>query len=118
MTLNKLTINQEKTVYMLFSPNINNNPNSSLNLYVNKSPIHKVNSIKFLGLLIDDNLTFKSHINELISQLKKYIGIFYKLSFRLPASTLKLLYFSIIHSRILYAIEIYANTYATYLHDL
>ena len=118
MTLNKLTINQEKTVYMIFSPFINKVPITSINLYVKNCLINKVDSIKFLGLTIDDDLTFRSHISDLTSQLKKFIGIFYKLSFKLPISTLKILYFSLIHSKILYAIEIYANTYATYLHDL
>ena len=31
---------------------------------------------------------------------------------------LKLLYFSLIHSKLLYGIEVYANTYKTNLHDL
>ena len=36
----------------------------------------------------------------------------------MPAKTLKLLYFSFIYPTLLYGIEIYANTYLSYLHDL
>ena len=36
----------------------------------------------------------------------------------MPIKILRMLYFSLIYSRILYAIEVYANTYITYLHDL
>src|SRR3989442_11569796 len=47
-----------------------------------------------------------------------YVGVFYKLSLKLPLKILKMLYYSVIYPRILYGIELYANTYLTYLHDL
>jgi len=118
MSANRLTVNYDKTNYMLFAPSGQASNSHSIDLVINSKKISKVSSIKFLGLLIDENLTFKFHIADLSTTLKKYVGIFYKLSFKLPQSTLKILYFSLIYSRLLYAIEIYANTYSTYLHDL
>ena len=50
--------------------------------------------------------------------LRKYVGVFYKLSFKLPANILRMLYYALIYPHILYGIELYANTYLTYLHDL
>src|SRR5207245_8045547 len=49
---------------------------------------------------------------------RKYIGIFYKLSLKLPAKILNMLYFSLIYPRLLYGIEVYANTYLCHLHNL
>jgi len=46
------------------------------------------------------------------------LGFFYKISFFLPSNILKMLYFSMVYPKILYAIEIYANTYQIFLHDL
>ncbi len=63
-------------------------------------------------------LSVKIHIHELCLRLRKFVGIFYKLSQKLPPSVLKMLYFSFIYPHIIYGIEIYANTYLTYLHDL
>ena len=63
-------------------------------------------------------MDWKSHIGNLILELRKFVGIFYKLSFKLPTATLRTLYISLVYSRILYAVEVYANTYLTYLHDL
>ena len=51
-------------------------------------------------------------------QFVNILAFFYKLSQFLPNNILKLLYFSLIYPRILYGIEIYANTYMTYLHNL
>ena len=75
-------------------------------------------SIKYLGLTIDEKLDWKVHIQELCLTLRKFVGIFYKLSQNLPQHILKMLYFALVYPRILYGIENYANTYLSYLHDL
>ena len=90
----------------------------NLNLTINNSAIIRVNVTKYLGILIDENLNWKAHIEDVCLSLRKYVGVFYKLSLKLPAKILRMLYFSLIYPRILYCIEIYANTYMTYLHDL
>ena len=115
---NRLTVNYDKTCYMIFSPtNVNITP-LELKLNINNSVINKVASTKYLGIQIDENLNWKFHINELCLSLRKYVGVFYKLSLKLPPNVLKLIYYSIIYPRILYGIEVYANTYMINLHDL
>ena len=46
--------------------------------------IHKVDEMKYLGLMIDMNLTWKSHINYLCKKLSILVGIFKKISYILP----------------------------------
>ena len=72
-------------------------------------------SVKYLEAWIDDKLNWKIHIDYIYSKLAKFVGIFYKLSHKLPLDCLKVLYFSFVHPHILYGIEIYANTYTSYL---
>jgi len=115
---NRLSINYDKTHYMLFCPAMYHTTTPSLQLSINNFVIEKVTSTKYLGVLIDENLDWKLHITELCQSLRKFVGIFYKLSLKLPLKILRMLYFSLIYSRVLYAIEVYANTYITYLHDL
>ena len=103
---------------MIFTPSHNIASGLDLDLCKNNFKITKVSSAKYLGITIDENLDWKSHIFNLSLEIRKFIGIFYKLSFKLPSNILKNLYFALIYPRILYAIEIYANTYITFLHDL
>jgi len=81
-------------------------------------PLKRVTSTKFLGVIIDEKLDWSLHINELCQVLRKNTGILYKLSQFIPQKILKILYFSLIHSKLLYGILLYANTFPTYLHDL
>ena len=118
MLANRLTINCDKTNYMIFTPYKYDIDPCNLNLYLNNMQISKVPATKYLGVYIDENLDWRVHIQSICQSLRKYVGIFYKLSLKLPQKVLKMLYFSLIYPHILYAIEIYANTYLIYLHDL
>jgi len=71
-------------------------------------------SVKYLGVWIDDKLNWKIHIDCIYSKLAKFIGIFYKFSHKLPLDCLKMLYFSFVHLYT-YGVEVYANTYSLYL---
>ena len=60
-------------------------------------------------LPLDHNGT--NQINHVYKKLIKYCSIFYKLRRILPLKVLKQVYFAFVHSHILYAVEIYANTH-------
>ena len=76
-----------------------------------KLPILKINNhiikretfIKFLGVFIDENVTWETHINYLNEKISKNIGIMYKARKYLSFNNMKSLYFSIIHCYINYA---------------
>src|SRR3989442_13003835 len=106
---NNLTLNSEKSYYMIFFSKNQENHDLSLDLNVNNKCINRVHSSKFLGVTIDDQLKWGPHIQELCLTLRRFVGVFYKLSCKLPWLTLKMLYFAIIYPRILYGIEVYAN---------
>ena len=55
---------------------------------------------KYLGVYIDDKLTWKNQINYLWSKLSKVCDMVYKLRHYVSLSTLKLVYHSIFHSNI------------------
>ena len=58
------------------------------------------------GLHIDDELTWKSHI-DVYNKLVKFIGIFYKLRNKLPQTVLRTVYFAFVHPHIAYGIELF-----------
>src|SRR6266516_4170130 len=98
---NKLSINYDKSCYMVFSPKYINANDPNLNLNFNGSILKRVHSTTFLGVIIDDNLNWKFHISDLCLVLRRFIGIFYKLSSNILYCTLKLLYYGLVYPRIL-----------------
>jgi hypothetical protein len=108
-TANKLSLNLTKTCYMVFSTKCDEN----ITLLCGQRAIEKVDACRYLGVVIDDKLKWTSHIDQLYSKLVKFTSIFYKLRSALPEQVLKQIYFAFIHSRILYGIELYANTCIT-----
>jgi len=116
MSANKLSLNHDKTCYIIFN-NSSSSPNT-LQLCLNGIKLNEVATIKFLGVTVDQNLNWKNHIQDLHSLITKYCGIFYKIRSKIPLKILKNVYFATIYPKLLYGIELYANTYPTYLVDL
>ena len=73
---------------------------------------------KYLGLYFDDQLTWRFHIDYVYNRLLQLIGIFYKLRSKLQYVWLRNIYYAFVHPYLMYGIEIYANTYVTYLDKL
>ena len=101
---NKLSINLTKTKYILFKPNIRNQQrlNQIPNLIVNGIQIDKVESIKFLGVLIDQNLSWKLQINNILNKLNHSFYVLNSSKRKLPLTIMKLLYNAHVMSHISY----------------
>jgi len=117
LNANKLSINYEKTYYMIFNPtkHLIDYELNSLKLYIGNYIVPKSNCIKYLGVQLDDTLCWKPHILYLEKKIKRFIGIFYKRRDILTSSCRKNVYYAFVYSNILYGIEVYANTFSTYL---
>ena len=61
-------------------------------------PEQPLAAIKFLGIIIDENLTWTNHISTIENKISKNIGILYKAKFLLNQTCLKHIYFAFIHS--------------------
>ena len=115
MKRNHLILNVCKTKYMIFgsnSKNVNNNI-----LLFNDCPIQCVKEFNFLGVIIDEKLSWNSHISQLNSKLSKNIGILNKVRF-LTQDTLKVLYHSFITSYLSYCNVIWGFTCKTNLNRI
>ena len=72
------------------------------------------NTAKYLSVLIDDQLSFKSNINFLEKKLSRSVGIMAKLSYYLPPNAVLTLYHSLVHVHLIYALPVWATTFPTY----
>ena len=115
-TANKLTINLDKTCFMLITNK--NAPDLTQVLKINSTYLKRVDAHKFLGVIIDSRLTFNPHISEISNKISKSIGIMYKLSQYLPSQTILNLYYALVHSYLMYCNTIWGGTYATHLKPL
>ena len=95
---NKISINADKTKYMLFSYNKNVNFHD---ISVGNNTINETSVTKFLGLHFDKKLNFVNHITEMSMKVAKSIGLLYKLNRFLPETILKTLYIYFTYSSIL-----------------
>ena len=77
LTNNKLTINTEKTKSMFFGKIKTYSKQEQIN--IDKKRIENVDSIRYLGITIDNKLSFKNHIDVVNQKLIKFIGLFYRL---------------------------------------
>ena len=111
---NKLQINYTKTSYMIFKSRHVNFDHNLINININNTEIKRVNNMKFLGVVIDKNLTWKEHINYISLKISKSIGILNSLRFILPLIILVNLYNCMILSHLTYCNIVWGNC-ASYL---
>jgi hypothetical protein len=115
LNANKLSLNIEKSNYIIFS---RKNINTSNAIYINGKEVEKVVYTKFLGVLIDTKLSWKFHINYIKKKMAKGIGILCKAKRRLESDSLKTLYYSFIYPYITYCVEVWGCIYKSNLQPI
>lgn len=131
--LNRLSLNIEKTKYMTFSMVSTTQPKNSIfsltahsllcstNAVIpslcncNSQKLEKVIKIKYLGVILDEGLTFREHINVLSSRIRKLIGIFKNIRFAATPKVMKTIYFALCQSLLLYCIGVWGGAAKTHL---
>ena len=63
LCLNRLSLNISKTNFVIF--HARNKPKVPVTICINRQAIEEVKYVKYLGVLIDSQLTFKNHVDEL-----------------------------------------------------
>ena len=119
---NKLQMNGSKTKYMVFRSY--RNTQQVLSLYshaqikIDNQVIDRVDSTNFLGVIIDDKLTWTKHINSIHGKISMSVGVMRKLRSFLPVSTLFTLYNALILPHLDYCSLVWSGTSLANLHRL
>ena len=98
---NKLTINASKTEYMINGNRITDNPFS---ISLNNIPLSQSHAVKYLGVTIDDKLSWKPHIESLEKKLSTACALICKLRYYVDQNCLLKYYYAHIYSHLQYAI--------------
>ena len=84
--------------------------NNNLQVKFGNVILERVRSVKYLGITIDEKLTWNDHINDLIKKIASLTGIVYRQRTHLPRSSKRDIYFSLADSHIVHGILVYANS--------
>ena len=116
---NRFSINALKTVFILFG----NVAPTSLPPLVIKSgfsyeTIQRVDKTKFLGVLYDNKMSFKFHVDGLVQRISRTSALIYQLKELLPSYVLKTIYHAHVGSQLNYCNIIWSGAYMTTLMPL
>ena len=69
-------------------------------LKINNFQIKRVQEARFLGVIIDEKLTWSAHIKAIKSKMSRYIGIMYKIKSKIPENIRLQIYHSFVQSHL------------------
>ena len=115
---NKLSLNVTKSNFIIFTGINKNYDLSAAKLSIGTNDLVQVPYTKFLGVLIDEHLSWEEHINLVNNKVRKSIGIIKKISGLISQNALRILYYSLIYPHLSYCNLVWASTYPTNLQKL
>ena len=117
LNTNKLSLSIGKSNFVLFHPPPKK-VNTSVKLYINDIPLEEKSHIKYLGIMLDTNLNWKSHVHYISKKVKRSIGILSKIRYHVNLDVLTNLYYALIYPFLIYGIVIWGNAYPTNIQPL
>ena len=111
LNINKLSLNVEKTKLLLFHTKQRRvNP---IAISINNKLIENVTFFNFLGIYLDQTLSWNNHVNMVKSKLSKIIGVLYRLKHIFPQNVLLSIYNSLFISHVNYGLLLWGSKAAS-----
>ena len=110
MKANKLSVNISKTNYVIFKLR-NKKFHINTPLTFDGNPITQRKALKFLGIDIDENLTWKTHISNVCKKISKSVGIIFRSRFYLSKKSKISLYSTLVYPYLTYCNTVWSSTY-------
>ena len=111
---NRLSLNTGKTEFIVFRP-AKDKSKERLTLKLHHTKLFESSKIKYLGLILDNKLNWKAHLNELSKKLSRAVGLMYKIRHFCPTAVLRSLYYSLFHSHLSYGLVLWGNANQSYI---
>ena len=117
LSANRLSLNVSKTHFLIYKP-----PNKiepiDINITLANSNIERAKSKKYLGLIFDDSMSWKSHIEYITQKISSAIGVMYRLKNYVNSKILRDVYYAIAFSHLNYGITSWGSAPPTNLDEL
>jgi hypothetical protein len=119
---NRLSLNPTKTKFLVLRTT--NNPSNTIEqkLFINGTSLTQIGSnfceksTKFLGLHIDEFLSWKNHLAQVNKKISYALFMIKQAKNFLPVDSLKTLYFALIHPHLTYGILAWGSASSSILH--
>ena len=123
MLSNSLHINLDKCCYMHFVSPFNKTqkqPDTKTEdkIEIDGYEIKEVQKVKFLGVIIDNKLSWHEHISHLQNKLKIAIGTISRIKPHIPSKHYKAIYHSLFESHMTYCISVWGGVAQIYMQKL
>ena len=109
---NRLSLNVAKSCFVVFG---NKYFPSNFDIAIDGTRLPRANTTKFLGVHIDEKLTWKNHIDTISIKVSKAIGAINRIKNIVPYNILLSLYYTTIYTHLCYCIIIWGNACRTTL---
>ena len=116
--LNHLSLNVNKSNYILFHRKLKVIPQNLTPLFINNEPVLRVEYTKFLGVFIDQELKFKAHVSHVCRKISKFTPIIYKIRKCLNEKNLISIYHALVYPNLCYCISVWGSSYKNTLKPL
>ena len=110
---NKLSLNAKKTNLMYLGTRSQTNiaiDNNYFDIYLDGCKLTRVFEAKFLGIIIDENMTWKKHIDNVCKICSRNIGVLNKVKLFLPTNALYKLYCTLLLPYFNYGLLLWGNS--------
>jgi len=123
LTANKLTLNIKKTNFVIFCPTqkkITYQPKLVIfdREHNRNVALEHKDYVRYLGILIDQNLSWKHHIDQITIKVSRIVGLISKLRHFVPAHTLINIYRALIAPYLTYGLTAWGQACKSYLDKL
>ena len=115
---NELTANIVKASKYMVTYGNRKQTDSNIQIKMGNTNLERVQHIKYLGVILDEQLTWKSHILYVRKKLSSSCGILSKLRHYLDVVTLKKVYYALFQAHLQYAIICWGSANKTSLQPL
>src|SRR5713101_8028217 len=99
---NKLQMNLDKTKFINFKSKYKTEPQTLIEIKFKGIQIEQTKEYKYLGIQLDQHLSFEKHIELLKNKLSSHIGVFKRLTHIRNSNILKNIYFALIQPHLNY----------------
>ena len=109
LSANNLTLNIDKTSYIVFKRRQNYIIANNCVIKISGVEIERVRWLRFLGVEIDECLSWKQHVGTVTKKIAKYVPIIYQTRDYLNKKSLKLIFHTLIYPSLIYCNSVWGG---------